>query len=397
MKVHVTHVWQRPKWKFKECWVLKNGNTQKLAIGLMSGTSLDGIDAALIKSDGVHVDRYGVPHNRPYSKSERKLLKKALNEARLEGRPTHENDHINHTEQLITDLHIEVVRALLLKNDLTSTDIDVIGFHGQTLLHDPDEGWSWQVGDGKRLAHELDISVVNDLRAYDVAHGGQGAPLVPVYHRSLLAGRDVNYPVGFLNFGGVANITWIGGDGPDDLIAFDTGPANALLDDWIRSQTDHIYDQDGMFSSRGTVDQNLIEKWMDNDYFKKPSPKSLDRDDFNVEDVKRLSLEDGAATLVAFSVSCVALASRHCPKAVNSWYVCGGGAHNPTVMTQLNDALGGTVEPVSALGFDGDYIEAEAFAYMAVRRVFDLPITFPGTTGISKPSTGGVINNPKRE
>ncbi len=375
--------------------MLESNNKQKLAIGLMSGTSLDGIDAALIKSDGTSVERFGTPYNRTYSKEEREVLKEALSEARREVRPTDENIYIDETERMITELHIEVVRELLTKNDLSSSDIDVIGFHGQTLLHGPHEGWSWQIGDGKRLAKELDILVVNDIRGFDVAHGGQGAPMVPVYHRSLFAGRDVNYPVALINFGGVANITWIGGDGSDDLVAFDTGPANALLDDWVRKHTDLIYDEGGKISSKGYIHQDLIDKWMENDYFKLPPPKSLDRDDFNVDDVNALSLEDGAATLAAFSVACLKLASNQCPKAVNNWYVCGGGAHNPTVMTMLNDALCGDVEPVSAIGFDGDYIEAEAFAYMAVRRLYDLPITFPGTTGIEEPSTGGVINNPQ--
>ncbi|MCL4168732.1 UNVERIFIED_CONTAM: hypothetical protein GTU68_011140, partial [Idotea baltica] len=320
--------------------------------------------------------------------------KRALKEARREIRPTDINEHVNATEQLITDLHVEVVNNLLKLNNLSSEDIDVIGFHGQTLLHGPEEGWSWQIGDGERLSRELGIMVVSDLRGFDVAHGGQGAPLLPVYHRSLFAGQNVKYPVGLINFGGVANITWIGGEGADDLIAFDTGPANALLDDWIRKNTDQIYDLDGKISAKGKVHQDLIDRWMNNDYFKLPPPKSLDRDDFNVDEVNALSLEDGAATLAAFSVECLKLAASQCPFTVKNWYVCGGGAHNPTIMAMLNTALGGNVEPVAAIGFDGDYIEAEGFAYMAVRKLYELPITFPGTTGISSPSTGGVLNTP---
>lgn len=367
---------------------------EKLAIGLMSGTSLDGIDATLIKTDGIQVKPFGTPLNRVYSKQERDILKDALREARNEVRPTKKNTHINETEKLITDLHVEVVKELIEQNNLLAEDIDVIGFHGQTLLHGPAEGWSWQIGDGKRLAQELNIPVVSDLRGFDVANGGQGAPLLPVYHQSLFVGKEANYPVGLINFGGVANITWVGGGGHDDLIAFDTGPANALLDDWIRKNTDMIYDEDGKVSAKGTIHQDLIDNWMDNEYFSALPPKSLDRDDFNVDEVNSLSLEDGAATLAAFSVECLKAASEQCPKAANNWYVCGGGSHNPTIMAMLNDALGGNVEPVSAIGFDGDYVEAEGFAYMAVRRLYDLPITFPGTTGISKPSTGGVLNTP---
>jgi len=374
--------------------VPKTNNKQKLAIGLMSGTSLDGIDAALIKSDGVSVERFGIAFNRPYRKHEYVILKNTLREARREGQPTNKNTHINKTTMMITDLHIEVVRNLLIQNDLLPIDIDVIGFHGQTLLHGPDEGWSWQIGDGNRMSKELGILVVSDFRQYDVSHGGQGAPLVPVYHKSLFSGSGLEYPIGLINFGGVANLTWIGSDDTNDLIAFDTGPANALLDDWVRKNTDYIYDKDGIFSQRGTIHHKLIEKWMDNDYFKQPPPKSLDRDYFNVDEVNSLSLEDGAATLVAFSVACLKEAISMYPKKVNNWYVSGGGAHNPTIMTMLNEVLGNNVKTLNTIGLDGDYIEAEAFGHLAVRRLYDLPITFPRTTGISLPSTGGVINKP---
>ena len=369
-------------------------NKQKLAIGLMSGTSLDGIDAALIKSDGVNVMHYGIPLSRPYDRHEHGILKITLSEARCEGQPTNKNTNINETSKMITDLHIEVVKTLLRQNDLSPIDIDVIGFHGQTLLHNPGEGWSWQIGDGNQLSKELGIQVVSDFRKYDVSNGGQGAPLVPVYHKAVFSGRGVKYPIGLINFGGVANVTWIGSDKTDDLIAFDTGPANALLDDWVRRNTDYIYDKDGIFSQHGTIHQGLIEKWINNDYFKQPPPKSLDRDYFNVDEVNSLSLEDGAATLAGFSVACLKEAINIYPKKVNNWYVSGGGAHNPTIMTMLNEVLGENVKTLNTIGLDGDYIEAEAFGYMAVRRLYDLPITFPGTTGISSPSTGGVISKP---
>ena len=373
---------------------MKDNNKEKLAIGLMSGTSLDGIDAAIIKSDGTDVRRWGKPYHMTYSNAQRARLKDALRAARDEGKPTTGNELINDTERLLTDLHVDAVLKVLELNDLQSGDVDVIGFHGQTLLHGPDQGWSWQIGNGKRLAEKLKIPVVNDLRRFDVEHGGQGAPMVPIYHQSLVCGVTDQFPVALINFGGVANITWIGGEGSDDLLAFDSGPANALLDDWIRKHTDYIYDQDGMFSREGKVHQEIVDRWMENGYFKLPPPKSLDRDDFNVGEVDKLSLEDGAATLAAFSVAALKVASTLCPAPVKNWYVCGGGAHNPTIMKMLNDALEGEVKPVNSLGFDGDYIEAEAFAYMAVRRLYELPITFPGTTGISAPSTGGIINNP---
>ena len=372
---------------------MEDNNKEKMAIGLMSGTSLDGIDAAIIKSDGSYARRWGEPYHMSYSKDQRTKLKAALKAARAEGKPTKNNDLINEVEDLLTELHVDVVGKIIELNNLETDDVDVVGFHGQTLLHDPDQDWSWQIGDGKLLAEKIRIPVVNDFRRYDVENGGQGAPLVPVYHQSLFHGTKDQFPVALINFGGVANITWIGGESPDQLMAFDTGPANALLDDWIRSKTDYIYDQDGMFSAKGTVHQKLVDKWMDNKYFDLLPPKSLDRDDFNVDEVTALSIEDGAATLCAFSVAALKVASKQCPTAVKNWYVCGGGVHNPTIMTMLNNALEGDVRPVSSLGYNGDYIEAEAFAYLAIRRLYDLPITFPGTTGISKPSPGGILNN----
>ncbi|MEZ5756929.1 MAG: anhydro-N-acetylmuramic acid kinase [Emcibacteraceae bacterium] len=373
---------------------MKNGNTELTAIGLMSGTSLDGIDAALIKSDGQSIRRFGRPFHMTYNREQRDQLKAALKEARNAGKPTNANKLINDTEQLITALHAEVVRELLKQNNLKTTDIDVIGFHGQTLLHGPNEGWSWQIGDGEKLSKMLNITVVNDLRRYDVEHGGQGAPMVPVYHQAIVREIAEDFPVGLINFGGVANITWIGGRDSENLLAFDTGPANAMLDDWIRKHTDYIYDQDGKFSKKGIVNREILSGWMKNKYFEIKPPKSLDRDDFNVDEVNRLSLEDGAATLAAFSVEALKVASGQCPQPVKKWYVCGGGAHNLTIMKMLKEALACDVGPISDLGFDGDFIEAEAFAYLAVRHLYNLPITFPGTTGISKPSTGGIVHKP---
>lgn len=377
---------------------LTEKNTEKnkviTAIGMISGTSLDGIDAAIIKSDGEHVERIGTPYHRPYTKDEQSLLKSALAEARAEGRPTRSNILINNAEEMITKLHAEVIKEIIEANDIQADDIDIIGFHGQTVLHGPEEGWTWQIGDGKTLAELTKISVIHDLRRNDMEHGGEGAPLAPIYHHIVARSSDVDYPVAMLNLGGVGNITWIGGPDAANMLAFDTGPANALLDDLVRKNTDLPFDKGGEISAKGTVDQVLVQKWLNNDYFKQTAPKSLDRDDFNVDEVHALSLEDGAATLCAFSVRCVKLAEDLCPAPVKHWYVCGGGAKNPVMMKMLDVELDGSVEPVNALGFDSDYIEAEAFALMAIRKIYDLPISFPGTTGVSKPCTGGVLNSP---
>ena len=367
-------------------------NNPLTAIGLISGTSLDGIDATIIKSDGEHVERIGTACHRPYTKDEQALLKSALSEARKEGRPTKNNTLINEAEKLVTELHAEIVKKIIETNQMD--EIDVIGFHGQTILHGPEEGWTWQIGDGKMLAERTGISVINDLRRNDMENGGEGAPLAPIYHHVIARSSNVNYPVAMLNMGGVGNITWIGGPNADDMLAFDTGPANALLDDLVRKNADLPYDRGGEISAKGTVNQAMVQKWMQNDYFRQPAPKSLDRDEFNVDEVHTLPLEDGAATLCAFSVRCVKIAECLCPVPVKHWYVCGGGAQNPVMMKMLDDLLEGTVDPVNILGFDSDYIEAEAFALMAIRKLYNLPISFPGTTGVSKPCTGGVLNLP---
>ena len=218
--------------------------------------------------------------------------------------------------------------------------------------------------------------------------------MVPVYHQSIVKEKADGFPVALINIGGVANITWIGGPDAVDLVAFDTGPGNAMLDDFIRKFSDYTCDIDGTISTKGKINQNLVRGWMENKYFSEFPPKSLDRDDFNVDEVDNLSLEDGAATLCAFTVASIKAGSTICPLPAKHWYVCGGGAHNPTIMKMLEKALQGEVSSVNTLGIDGDFVEAEAFAYMAIRRLYNLPITFPGTTGISVPSTGGIINNP---
>ncbi len=394
MFARLAQVERRPKEKFRGILPLAEKNKIITAVGMISGTSLDGIDASIIKSDGETVERTGKVFHRPYKREEQELLKEALAEARKEGRPTTDNRLINKAEALVSKLHSAVVNNLLAESRLAHEDIDIVGFHGQTILHGPDEGWTWQIGDGAKLARSLGIPVVNDLRSNDMAHGGEGAPLACIYHHVVASQNDVDYPIAMLNMGGVGNITWIGGPDPEKMLAFDTGPANALLDDLVRRHTDLPYDRGGEISAKGMVDREMVSRWMQNPYFKQPIPKSLDRDEFNVDAVNALPLEDGAATLCAFSVECVRVAEEMCPAPVKHWYVCGGGAHNPVIMSMLSDALDGSVEPVDVLGFEGDYIEAEAFALMAIRKLYDLPNSFPGTTGVSRPVTGGVLNKP---
>lgn len=374
---------------------LGDKNKEVLAIGLMSGTSLDGVDAAIIKTDGNQVIRFGKACHIPYTVEQREQLQEAFARAKRENNPNVRSNSILIAEGVINRLHLDAINEIISINQLQKNDIEVIGFHGQTLLHKPEKGWSWQIGDGSELAENTGIKVVNDFRRFDVENGGQGAPLVPIFHRALLPNDETDFPVALLNIGGVANLTWFNGRDPNDMVAFDTGPGNALLDDWIRKHSDLPYDKDGEISSKGNVQEILVNDLMNHDYFKEMPPKSLDRDAFDVSSLSMLSVEDGAATLIAFTVNAIKMAEVMCSDFVKKWYVCGGGAHNPTMMQMLSDELYGDVESISSIGFDGDYVEAEAFAYLAVRKLYDLPITFPGTTGIRVPSTGGKVHIPK--
>ena len=361
-----------------------------LAIGLMSGTSLDGIDAALIETDGAGCIRPIAFRSDPYSARAREQLREAAALALSFEKPR-PSPPILAVEEMLTNRHILAVRQLLSATGVETGAVDVIGFHGQTIAHRPDRGWTWQIGDGAAMARALGIRVVNDLRSADVAAGGQGAPLLPIYHRALTAGMDA--PVAVLNLGGVGNITWLGA-GEADLIAFDTGPANALIDDWMLAETGSPFDAGGAFAARGAVDSTLLGAMLDNDWFDAAPPKSLDRADFTIQPVRGLSAADGAATLTAFTAETVGLALRHLPERPKRLIVAGGGRHNPTLMAMISAATHISAEPIEALGWNGDATEAEGFAYMAVRALRGEPISFPGTTGVPRPMTGGVVHKP---
>lgn len=348
------------------------------AIGLMSGTSMDGIDAALIETDGETVRRHGAFISRPYDADVRVALAETI------GNSTAAPALVD----AMTHAHADIIHSLLSEIGLTYRDINIIGFHGHTILHQPENRVTVQIGDGAALAALTGIDVVNDLRAADVASGGQGAPLAPLYHAALA--HDLEWPLAVLNIGGVANVTWIGGDG--DLLAFDTGPGNGLIDDWVHLHGRGHLDVDGRIAAAGRVDTKSLTMLMEHAYFAAPPPKSLDRLDFSLDPVRGLPLEDGAATLAAFTVQAVVAACDHLPRAPLRWLVCGGGRHNPVLMSGLRKALGAAVDPVEAVGWRGDAIEAEAFAFLAVRSLLDLPLSVPGTTGVAAPMRGGVLH-----
>ena len=345
------------------------------AIGLMSGTSLDGVDAALLTTDGIDLARPGAWLSRPYDETTRALLRRAL-----------DGEAVALADRALTDAHGEVIGALLDTAGVSPDAVGVVGFHGHTLWHRPERGETCQIGDGARLADLCGIDVIDDFRTADMAAGGEGAPLAPLYHRVLA--KDLPRPLCVLNIGGVANVTWLG-EG-DDLLAFDTGPGGALLDDWVHATTGVPFDEDGRLARQGRVDAASLARLLDDPWFERPPPKSLDRHSFDPKCLIGLEPADGAATLVALTAGAVAASRAHFPIAPVRWLVCGGGRHNGALMAALADALGDAdVVPVEAVGWQGDALEAQAFAYLAVRGLQGLPLSLPQTTGAREAVTGG--------
>jgi anhydro-N-acetylmuramic acid kinase len=353
-----------------------------LAVGLMSGTSMDGIDAALIESDGEGLARPRAFLSIPYESPFRSRLAAAVAAGEAETALGEE----------LTRLHAGAVARLLGDAGVEGAEVALVGFHGHTVFHAPAERRTVQIGDGKLLARLTGIAVIGDFRSADVAAGGEGAPLAPVFHRAIAA--PLKKPVAVLNIGGVANLTWIGAEG--GLIAFDTGPGNALIDDWALRHTGRPVDIDGALARAGRVDERILAELLEDAYFERPPPKSLDRNHFAAAAarVARLGREDGAATLTEFTAGAVARSGRHLPKPPLRWIVTGGGRRNPALMAALARRLGVPVEPIESVGWDGDALEAQAFAYMAVRSAKGLPISFPETTGAPRPMTGGRLFQP---
>lgn len=354
-----------------------------LAIGLMSGTSRDGVDAALLLTDGR--ERVECRHRLtlPYTGEFRDRLAQTI-----AGRVP-----VLEVERELTRLHADAVHALLAESGTPAGTVAVIGFHGHTVLHAPRERLTWQIGNGGMLAELTGIDVVEDFRGRDVAEGGEGAPLAPVYHAALA--RDLEKPVAVVNVGGVANMTWIGrpgADGESALLAFDTGPGNGLIDDWVLRHTGRHYDAEGALARAGRPDPAVLGLLLSHDYFRRPAPKSLDRDAFDPAPVAALSPADGAATLTHFTAAAVALGARLCPEAPRRWLVTGGGRRNPVLMAAFAEHLRVAVIPVEDVGWDGDALEAQAFAYLAVRSLEGLPISFPSTTGVRAPTSGGRLH-----
>lgn len=357
---------------------------KKVAIGLMSGTSLDGIDAVLIETDGAKDVSFLESHYVPYDAAFRNRLHLASTSDMLAVW-----DFLL-LEKEFTERHTQAVKQLLEKAKRKAEDVDVIGFHGQTLRHLPAQGLTWQIGDGQLLAQQTGITTVCDFRRADMAQGGQGAPLAALYHQALFAeGSCFSKPLGVINIGGVGNVTYLAEN--QEILAGDTGPGIGLLDMWVQEKTDKLYDEDGTLAAAGRVDEAIVQKAMAHAFFQKPLPKSADKHDFSGLDLNRLSVEDGAATLVGFTVESIAYACQnHLPQMPETLWVCGGGAKHPILMEGLRQK-GFTVKPVEQAGFRTDTLEAECFAWLAVKRLQNQPTSLPQTTGCSRPTSGGMV------
>ncbi len=350
-------------------------------IGAISGTSMDGIDVAMIETDG---DKQVRPHQGklyPYTLELRAALQHIIETPELA-----EHGNLTQIEQAVSDAHGDAVLKFCKDFSIDKSQIALVGLHGQTVFHRPERHFTRQLGMGQRMANRIGIDIVNRFRHADLANGGHGAPLVPLYHRALAHG--FNMPLMVLNLGGVANVTYLNGD---TIIAFDTGPASALIDDFMRRRTGQSFDENGALAASGTVHHDLVNAFMTNPFFATLPPKSLDRQEFNARArvVEPLSDADGAATLAAFTIHSILASLRHVPHPPKRWLVAGGGRLNSTFMNGLRAALKVPVETVETVGWDGDFLEAQCFAYLGLRSKLGLPLSLPSTTGVAKPMTGG--------
>jgi anhydro-N-acetylmuramic acid kinase len=362
-----------------------------LAIGLVSGTSRDGIDVALIETDGESHVRALAFQEHPYSPAVRGLIASACaNASKLVSKDRHNDPVIEEAAQVITSLHLEAVRKLLAYTGMEREEIEAIGLAGHTLAHRPELKWTWQIGSGSMIADEIRIKVVSDFRDDDIAANGQGAPLIPIYHKVLA--EEIGKPVAIINLGGVANITGLYSDG--EMSAFDCGMANALIDDWMLRHTGEPFDRDGAKAASGTVNDEIVAEMLRNNFFKAFPPKSLDRDAFSIAAVEGLSVEDGAATLTAFSAEGVVRGLVQIDQRPEKLLVSGGGRKNPTLLRMIEERSGMKPISIDKLGWNGDAVEAQGFAYMAIRRIKLLPVTFPSTTGAASETMCGTINQP---
>lgn len=353
------------------------------SIGLMSGTSMDGIDLALIESDGKEIINRKAFSYQAYDADFKKRLGSLIYDI-----PT--LHQVKLIENELTLLHAKLVNNFLSQNKIDRKEIDVVSFHGHTILHLPQQQITWQIGNPHLLAHKIGINVVADFRSRDVVLGGQGAPLVPIYHFYLF--RNQTSPVAVLNIGGISNITYFQGNDENDVEAFDVCFGNAPLDDLMREKFGRDFDQNGELAKSGSVDFILADRILQNEIFHKKPPKSFDRDDFSnlLAPINSLKVEDALATFAYMHAKAIQINLEflsHRPKEI---FICGGGRKNAAIMDEMKKWLSGVViKTVEEIGLNGDAIEAEAFAFLGIRNLLKLPISFSKTTGVynSKPGT----------
>ncbi len=352
------------------------------ALGTMSGTSLDGVDAAMVLTDGLRIHDFGPHAYRPYTSAERAILGTALGEWPGDA-------HVKAAAEVVETAHAEVLSRF--------TGVDVVGFHGQTLAHDPQGRGTHQAGNGDLLAQVLGLPVVWDFRSNDVRFGGQGAPLAPFFHHACAQWAKLCEPTAFLNMGGVGNLTWVDPRVPvpeSACLAFDTGPANAPVNDLMQTRRGLAQDEGGALAATGTPDEAIIAAFLNHAFFHRMPPKSLDRNDFHMllAAVAHLRDADAAATLTAAAAAAVARGTEHFPTPVSRILVTGGGRHNATLMRDLGQRTGVPIAPVEDIGLNGDMLEAQAFAHLALRVIRGLPTSGPTTTGVSAAVGGGQIS-----
>ena len=371
-----------------------------LVLGFMTGTSLDAVDMAVLETDGVRIDRFGPAGERKLSEAVRNIVLEATKQALAWPRGDAAPPIFGHAAEMVAEEHYTAAESFLAANGLAWPDLDLIGMHGQTVLHERPKdgvaGRSIQLGDGPMLARLTGRPVAYDFRAADVAAGGEGAPLTPIYHLARARASGLEPPLAVLNIGGVANVTfWSGrGSGGDDIAAFDTGPGNGMIDLLVQARGAGRFDAGGRYASVGRADEGVVRALLAHPYFQAQPPKSLDRYDFSLEPLDKLQLEDAAATLVAFMAEGVKLAVETAGQAPAQVIVCGGGRHNPEIMKALAARLAVPVRTAEDHGWRGDAIEAEAVAYLAARTFKGLPLSFPKTTGVAKAMVGGTIARP---
>ncbi len=364
----------------------------------MTGTSLDACDMAILETDGETISAFGPAGDRKLSEAARTLALEATKAALGWERGAPEPEVFKAAAAAVAKEHFEAAEEFLAANKLAWRDIELIGMHGQTVLHErPQEGRvgrTVQLGDAQWVADATGAPVAYDFRSADVAAGGEGAPLAPIYHLARAKASGMAAPLAVLNVGGVANVTfWSGGE---EIAAFDTGPGNGMIDLLMQSRGAGRFDEGGKYASVGQVDEGVLRALLGHPYFQAPPPKSLDRYDFPMEPLEPLRLEDAAATLVAFTAEAVKLGFEIMGGAPTELVVCGGGRHNPVLMRALAERLSVPVKTAEDHGWRGDSIEAEAFAYLAARTARGLPISFPKTTGVAAPMTGGRIARPAK-